>query len=236
MRRLACGFLWSNLLWFLPACASLPHTAQSVAAPPADTSAVLGLIGRGTVSHGCPIGPNEMLTAGHVFDQRPLDATAPMLGASYGTPSGDAGAVIPTGVETAWDIAYGTPLEPFRRWYPVAALAPEPGEKLWLNAWDFASQETAFSEPTLEITVSRLKAGYIIARESVPRGTSGGCVLNARGEAVAIVSFGAPVGPLSAAREVSAIVSIWGPWLERMKAYRRKVEQRHQELAGSAVR
>lgn len=228
MRR-AAGFLWTVAsLLGVTSCASIPKTAQTVVAPPADTDGVLGLIGRATISHGCPVGPEEMLTAGHVFDPRPMDPV-PLIGATYATPSGDTGAIVPTGREMAWDIAYGVPLEPFKRWYPVAVEPPKPGEKLWLNAWDFASQETAFSEPTLEITVSRLVAGYIIARESIPQGTSGGCVINAKNETVAIVSFGKYVGQPSSQREVSGIVSVWGPWLGRMKAYAAKLKALEKE-------
>lgn len=201
MKR-AAGVLSTVLgLLFITSCASIPRTAQTVTAPPADTDGVLGLIGRATISHGCPIGPEEMLTAGHVFDPRPMDPV-PLIGATYATPSGDTGAIVPTGREMAWDIAYGVPLQPFKRWYPVASDPPKPGEKLWLNAWDFASQETAFSEPTLEITVSRT---------------------------VAIVSFGKYVGQPSSQREVSGIVSVWGPWLGRMKAYTAKLKALEKE-------
>jgi hypothetical protein len=206
-------------------CASVHRSAQAVKAPPADADNVLGLIGRTTIAHACPIGPEELLTAGHVFDPRPLDNSAPLVGASYSTPGGQSGEVIPTWSTLTWDIAFGRPAESFSRFYAVAKDEPKPGEKLWLASWDFASQDTAFSQPVLEVTVTRLAAGYVILREEIPAGTSGGCVLNARSEVVGIVSMGIPVGSPTDARAVSAIVSVYGPWLERMREAKRRRER-----------
>jgi hypothetical protein len=202
-------------LLVLTGCASVPRKAVPVFAPPADTDGVLALIGRFSIGHGCAIGPNEYVTAAHVIDPVPFDRNAPLVGATWSDNRGGSGVLIPGIASRAWDLGFGAPSSPFKSWYKVAEEAPKVGEKLWLRAWDFSSSENAFDEPILEVTVSRIKAGYIIIRESIPAGTSGGCVLNAKSEVTAIVSFGKSVGREgNKAGEVGGLVSIYGPWLD----------------------
>jgi hypothetical protein len=203
---------WALALAVMTGCASAPKKAATVFAPPADTDAVLGLIGRiGGMAHACPIAADRFITAAHVIDPRPLDNSAPLVGLTYSDNRGSSGVLLPATASRAWDLGFGEPDPHFTKWYKIAEKAPEPGEKLWLRAWDFSSRDSAFDEPILEVTVLRVKAGYIIASEQIPAGTSGGCVLNAKSEVVGIVSFGMGVGPKL--EQVAGIVSVYGDWL-----------------------
>lgn len=214
LKRLAhvSGFLWTVAsLLGITSCASIPRTAQTVTAPPADTDGVLGLIGRFGIAHACPVGPERILTAAHVLDVMPENMNFPLIGHTYTDRRGNTGVLTGVSVSSYRDLGIARPLQPLGRWYQIAAEPPATDEKLWLVKWDWDSRLSAFSRPTVEVTVLRMAAGYIVFHEAVTPGTSGGCVLNAKSEVVGIVAFGKRVG-WADHHEVGVATAVYGVW------------------------
>lgn len=168
-----------------------------------DMGGVVSLIGKGQLASACPVEPYRAITAAHVAerDGQPRFHRWYQEGAEGTT----------DGVEV-WedaDLAYIKPDKPFKVVYPRAAQPPVPGEKLWLQGFDFRKRDNALAPRVWEVEVLRTIAGHIVVKPEVDQGTSGSCVLNRSGEVVGIVSFGVSV---EGGSEVVVLVGTWGHW------------------------
>lgn len=177
-----------------------------------DTSGVLAVIGRFSIASACPIGPNRILTAAHVADFRPFDASVPLYPYPYSTEAGDSGVMVPVGVKTIQDLSEYIPGEPLTRYYAVADKAPAKGDTVWWQQYNFDSKDKAFSRVIKKSEILRFISGHIILREEIANGASGGCVFNGAGEVVGIVSFGKVLG--KSAGEIGGVVAVYGDWLD----------------------
>lgn len=176
-----------------------------------DLSATIQLMGRFTSAHACPVGPQKALTAAHVIDLRPFEAT-PLY--PYRWQQGDADGIVADGsASITSDLAElkPNPLRPFPRWYSLASSAPAVGSHLWIRGYDFRKGKNAFAPRDWEVEVLRVVAGHIIVKPSVDFGTSGSCMLNEKGEVVGILAKGVN---LHNEDEVGLGVGVWGGWLK----------------------
>jgi hypothetical protein len=180
--------------------------------PEPDMSAVMAIVGRFGIGSACPIGPDLVVTAAHMGDLRPFDATVGLFPYPWSSEDGRTGIIVPMRVTSVTDLATYTPVESLTRWYPRAEKAPEPGEYLWWQEYNFDNKDHAFEREVKKSKVLRVISGHIILREEVEGGASGGCVINARGEAVGVVAFGKPLNHL--AGEVAGVPAIFGDWLD----------------------
>lgn len=203
LAQLACLFL-------LMGCASKRPTdiSGSVEVAP-DTSAVLHLVGQEHVAQACPIGPERALTNAHVVKgARPDEQWKPY---SWHTSQGlglagavrvarwrDLAEVIPTG---------GT----FPRWYPVAATPPLPGERVWFVGYDWRDRPRAFTPRIFPAIVERVEGPLLILFPAGTPGSSGSCVLNTRGEVVAINAAGKDIEDGTV---VGVAVGVWAGLLD----------------------
>lgn len=215
-RALLAAFIATGLL---SSCASAPLKAASacpcltrIEGGRPDTSGILRLMGRFGAAHACPLAADLILTNGHVVDPRPFDPDVPTLPYRYSDGAGNAGVVAPVSTERCADLAVmavrpGGTVKP----YPRASVAPEPGDHVWFIGYDWSSKNKAFAEKVIDAKVLRVVAGHLILDEAGDPGSSGSCVLNAKGEVVAINSFGKQVG---VGEEVEGVVGVWGDWLE----------------------
>lgn len=170
---------------FLMGCAHTSVPARPQVGP--DMSGVLRLGTRFGAAHGCPISPTLALTSAHVVDPRPFDPAAPMFGAVATTEFKVEHVTIrPVKTFPGRDLAllYGR----FDRWFPIAKEAPEAGLPVYALGYNYEDSAHAFEPKTNKMVALRRLGGRLLMTGDDPRvGSSGGCVLNALSEVVAVI-------------------------------------------------
>jgi len=154
---------------------------------------VLRLIGRFSTAHACPYGDGRYaLTAAHVIDPRPFDLSVPAFAVRWSDGDGHSGVAEPVVIFRSSDLAVieREDRQPFSRAYPLARAKPFSGDKVFILAYDQDSKVAALSPHLVEGSVLRVVADNLILDENSKPGSSGGCVLNDKGEIVGIVAWG----------------------------------------------
>lgn len=171
-----------------------------------DLSGMLLLTNGAANAHGCPVAMDLAFTNRHV-----AEAGSQW---TWGVGDGEAahGLVNVTTTQAFRDFATVVPVtaQRFPKWYPITDRAPKVGEKLWLVQYNWDNPKKAFEAEVSDIEVMRIFNGQVIFHPAGKSGSSGGCVLNERGEIVAINSAGHPLEDKS---EVGIGVGLWGDWL-----------------------
>lgn len=180
------------------------------ASPQPDTSGAVQLLGRFSSGHACPIAPQRALTASHVIDIKPFDLVGLM---TFRWQQGETiGRTIGASIVDNADLGEIRPNKDFPKFYPIATTAPIDREHLWIQGFDFRKGKSAFASRVWEVEVLRTTAGHVVFSPTVDHGTSGSCVLNAKGEVVGIVSWGVTLGNND---EVGVAVGVWGELLPK---------------------
>jgi hypothetical protein len=150
---------------------------------------ILSLWTRDGLGHACPISPTDALTADHVAVTREA-AWGPGAGFApyvvWGDQLGNTGTAQWQWSDKRRDLSLirvvsGTKIFPafLRR----ADRAPEIGDKVYVVGFKYGG---GVGDETLEVKVTGRTAGMLVYSASPGRGSSGSCVLNARGEVVGI--------------------------------------------------
>lgn len=158
-------------------------------------------------------GQTAILTNGHVVDPRPLDTNAPALPVCWSDERGNEGLASPIWIDRYRDLAIlevrrGLPGTVF----PLATERPATGAPTWTLGYDFSSRSRALAPRVVHADIVRTVAGLVVLDRSADEGSSGGCVLDADGHALALSSWAIGVGYKDGER-VSAAVGLWGDWL-----------------------
>lgn len=209
LAQLACLFL-------LMGCASARHPRASgvvtVAPPAPDLSGVLRLMGRYNRAHACPIAPDLAITNAHVVDGSTPFRENKLLPHEWATRDGAHGLTVPKQAATFRDLAeIGPYAGEFPRWYPIAANPPQPGDPVWFVGYDMRKKKAAMLERVFAARVVNVVGTYVVMDPSGVPGSSGSCVLNARGEVVAI---NAEMNPLEDGSVVGGAVGVWAGLLD----------------------
>ncbi len=130
------------------------------------------------------------VTAGHCVDMRPFDESVGFFGAQWSDGDGHSGLAIPYKADSWRDVAYLTNNgdEEFPHVYKIAEEAPKPGDVLHAIGPDFRDKKRALGDREYAPVTIRLRANHIAMDENTGPGSSGGCVLNDKGEVVGVVS------------------------------------------------
>lgn len=176
-----------------------------------DMSGVLRVSTRFSLAHACPISPTMALTSAHVVDPRPYDQNAPVFAGRWSTEFGSSGELLPP-IRTAMDRDLATVSGSFPKWFPIAEKAPGPGTPVYALGWEFRNSKDALGDRKYKLEVVRAVAGLLVMRDADPQqGSSGGCVLNALGEVVAIIDSG---WDMESGEKVIVGVAVWGEKFE----------------------
>lgn len=190
------------------ACATAARTIVTTVEPPApELKGVLRLMGRHAQAHACPVTPDLALTSAHVLDLRPFDPSSGLYPYIWSDGEGRTGVAVPRQVARYMDLGGLRPEG--KGWeitYPVASRAPQPGDRVWLVGYDFRSRRDAYAPRVLSTTVLRVVAGHLVLSDAGWPGSSGSCVLNALGEAVAVNAGATELGD---GRRVGMAVGVW---------------------------
>lgn len=193
--------------------APVPASAPAPEAVP-DVSRIMHVLGADAVGHACPVAPDRAITAAHVVLERPDSNPAPLR---WGQTNAEMNtALVPLRRNPRDDIMLLEVLPAPVPYYPIAATAPQVGERLWWVAYDWRDAARAFAPRVLEGRVTRIVAGHLIMDVTSFEGSSGSCALNSRGEVVALVEFGK--GLDKPGDEVAGLVGVWGDWIKDLMA------------------
>jgi hypothetical protein len=175
---------------------------------------MIEFVGRFGIAHGCPIGPSLILTSAHVTDKAQPDA---QVRAVYPLRMSDSAGreqvALPdqNGLFVSADFAIMRPdTTPLSRWFVRVKEAPKPGDKLWTVGYEHENRKEFMRPKTISATVTRVIAGHVSLTASAGPGSSGACWVNARGEAVAMGSWGPSCG---VGDPCAMAVGIWPPWV-----------------------
>lgn len=174
-----------------------------------DVSGILHLVGRFSSAHACPVAAGLAFTSAHVVDPRPFEADVALVPFRYSTDAGGEGILTPESSRGGEDLATASLTPPVTRFYPIADRPPGFAENVWFIGYDFRGQRDAFATRVFRTRVLRVVAGLVVLKDEPPEGSSGSCVLNAKGEVVAIIDFG--LG-LADGRAIGGAVGVWGRW------------------------
>ncbi len=184
--------------------------AGSPAGTPPDLTRVMQVFGEYTMAHACPISPDRALTAMHVVMVKDEQDHTSMLPLRWSQDADVPGAtVVPSRGYSRDDLVLLEVKPATTRYYARATTAPKVGERLWWVAYDWRDKRRAFAERVMDGRVARIVAGHLIMDTITFPGSSGSCVLNERGEVVALVSFGKG---LDDNEEVAGFIGVWGDW------------------------
>ena len=201
---------------------SVSVSAKDKPKPP-DMTRVIRLAGRFNMAHACPIASDLAVTCAHVVDRAPLDMSVPPFPMRYDTAT-EAGFADVLLVSNADDLAYlAIPNHPF---YPIAPKAPAVGEMLFFLNYDYRKPETVLRPVIASGEVVNIVAGHIYVDTKVFPGASGGCLLNAKGEAVGIAALRFE---LDNTNTVLGGPAIWGHWLDPSLAKIKKMREEQGE-------
>lgn len=177
-----------------------------------DTAAILSLWGRHSFASGCPIAADRVVTNAHVLDIAPFNRDMPLFPYRYGVGAAE-GTVVPRGSSNREDLAIGEAQPPLAQFYRVATTPPAPGETLWWVGYDRKNRKAALERKLFKGKVVRTVAGNVVVDEETTRGSSGSCMLNSRGEVVAIVAWGLVMDNED---EITIGVGLWGEWAKEL--------------------
>lgn len=159
------------------------------------------LIGKTSLAHACPLSSDRAITNAHVANE------------SYVWSVGDASGTVAIADRTSpfRDLAWIKPEGgKFPRWFPIAAQPPQPGEELFFVGYDWRKQDQAFAVRVFKVKALRVIGGHLAYKPAGEPGSSGSCVVNSRGE---IVAVNAGAIELQDKNRVGVGVAVWGSWL-----------------------
>lgn len=215
-RRIATPLILAMLVSVAFGCASAPK--RVTAAAPSDIpdlSGVLRLVARNhRRAMGCPTAEHTILTNAHValssrefslegaYDDLPFFfAWATRDDAAKGYTTGR------TQLDRYRDLAVIESETPIPHWYPIAAEAPQIGERLFWVGLDWRDRSRAFAERVFSGRLLRISVGHLVIDRAGSPGSSGSCVLNEQGEVVGIHAVSAE---MESGESVGGAVGIWG--------------------------
>lgn len=179
-----------------------------LAAP--DLSGMLKLSNGSSLAHACPVAMDKAYTNRHVV-------TAGSQGI-WGVGNGEDhhGLYEAEVYDVFRDLAVIKPISSsrFPRWYPIAFSAPKVGEKVYFIGYDWEDRKSAFAPKVFDSTVTRIFNGNLAFEKAGRPGSSGSCILNERGEVLAINQGGNETDTDGLA---GIGVGIWGDWLNLRK-------------------
>lgn len=188
------GSLWG--------CATVPRAVDVTPTPP-NTSGMVRIITTRTIGSGCPVGAHLVATAQHVVRAE----AGSWLAATWSSLAGETGSAKLAALDQRRDVALLSTDRALSRVYPVATEAPQPGDRVWITGFrgPLAPLETA-------VPIERIVGAHVVLKGGLGPGSSGGCVLNARGEVVGIIHWQIRTESGSVWTVASALWLDWADW------------------------
>lgn len=193
----------------LSGCGPL-SVADPSAAPAVGTDLVITVMGRHVAGcHACPVGPSRALTAAHCVDPSPLDPDVPFETLWGESPNGWAGELEAVNGIRGMDLATLRPADtPFASWYTRRVGPPPRGEAVTVVGFS-RDKRDPLGRRVVRGEVTSAVAHHLALSAFAGFGSSGGCVLDSRGELVGIVSAAMAVGKGVDEKYATVAVGVW---------------------------
>lgn len=171
------------------------------------TLTVVRIATKGGIAHGCPVGPRDLLTAGHVM-MRYGHAGPEAIPATWSDTSGHSGSLTMLYFDARRDLVLAESTDvPFARWFALASTPPAIGTRAHAVGYDF--DNPSLSQRTVSVRVTGLLGGDVLFERSAGPGSSGSCWINEAGEVIAIHHGNFPRGQK---KETASGSGVWPPW------------------------
>lgn len=165
-------------------CGVLPRANAQPKPQPPDMSRIITFVGSDGLAHGCPVEPDIALTARHVAVNRSDSLFTPPGQSAYAFSSGNVyGYATYIAESQALDIALmqlTSEVEPY-----AVAESVSVGEIVWLIDFE-RDKDAPFHPVPISAKVATILPHHILLSDFGQPGSSGGCVLNGKGEVVGI--------------------------------------------------
>jgi hypothetical protein len=167
----------------------------------------LSLLGREGMGSACPISETQALTAEHVTSVALPTGTHRVMPLIWSDSLGNTGWGREVLADLTRDLSLFESMEgKFKKWFSLSQTEPKPGDEIYILGYDFA--KGAIRKEFKAKVLNSDGAHLVYSRGGEP-GSSGSCVLNEKGEVVAI-NTGYFVLEMGDVRGRG--LNVWGPW------------------------
>ena len=182
----------------------------------------ISLLGRNSMGSACPISSTQALSAEHVTSvemNSGIHRVVPMI---WSDSLGNTGWGAEASADLTRDLSLFEVKEgEFKKFFPLATEEPRAGDLIWILGYDFAKGAT---RKVFRTRVLNSDGPHLVYERGAQPGSSGSCVLNAKGELVAINTgyFVLESG------ERGRGLNVWGQWRKF------RVPEPEEEVVGEA--
>ena len=166
----------------------------------------LSLIGRNSMGSACPISPTQALSAEHVTSLPISNSIHRPMPLIWSDSLGSTGWGVEVSADLTRDLSLFESREgEFKTFFKISEEEPKPGDMVWILGYDFGKGAT---RKIYKVKVLNSDGPHLVYDRRAAPGSSGSCVLNMKGEIVAINTGYFSLGDVERGRGFN----VWGPW------------------------
>jgi V8-like Glu-specific endopeptidase len=152
-----------------------------------ETAGILRLFAHNSIAQGCPVAPQQLLTARHVAAPGGMVGQTERTYVIWSDLDGHTGSAWTKDYDFRRDVALMESDRAFDTVYPVAKEPPAVGDNVTIAGYDFTR---ALIQKVVRVAVLNVVSSHLVLSKGGEQGFSGSCVLNGNSEVVGIYHWG----------------------------------------------